>query len=146
MKPYYMLICCLTLIVAIACNNGAQDNPAAWPAPYEAGGTAAGATLVLSLDSFQRRAYATLPARAAVRRIAASRLRIRRDTDSLTISGAVFAEGKNKANGAWHFYFRATAGRCYAYIKEDRSRVEDGLQKISRREAGYCLNFFKTAG
>ena len=105
------------------------------------------ATPAMLLDSFQRSARATLPIAAAAKQLSGNRLRIRRDRDSVTVSGVVFAEGENKAKGTWHFYFRASGKNCYAYMKQDFITRQAGIKELAMAtsEVGYCLHFFKTA-
>jgi len=145
MKATYLLLFCTALLLAVACRQEEQTiPPTIFVSAMPAEATPASAPKI-SLDSFQRSASTTLPVKMAAA-ISKNKLLIRRDKDSLTVSGVVFAEGEHKTKAAWHFYFRASDKKCFAYLKQDFRQMQNGVQKLTSREAGYCLHFFNTAG
>ncbi len=145
MKINTLLCCSLLLLFAVACHSEeeevAQSSVPVITAPQVILNPAAPN---VSLDSFTQYYSASYPVAASLPPAEKSKMFIRRDKDSLTVSGVVYAADARSARTAWRFYFKASGRQCYAYLKQDYSRVENGLQKRSSRETGYCLHFFRT--
>ena len=149
MKPAYVLYACLLLIGFTACKEEVTEAPdlSGYNLPYVVPEQPQEAAI--SLDSFQRSTFYSMQNGCSETAPATRAWLVKRDKDSLTISGSVQlarAEANHTTRiHTYRFYFKSSDKGSYAYLNflnHSQTKASNGFRHTyASMETAYHLDF-----